>query len=75
MRYANRQKAGAAVAKAVAGFGEHDSVVLALPRGGVVVGAEVARALSLPLGVVLVRKIGHAVGAVVQPRDYSKCNF
>jgi predicted phosphoribosyltransferase len=34
-------------------------VVLALPRGGVPVAAEVARALDAPLGIVLVRKIGH----------------
>jgi putative phosphoribosyl transferase len=35
-----------------------DSIVLALPRGGVPVGFEVARALSLPLDVIVVRKLG-----------------
>jgi len=46
-------------------------VVLALPRGGVPVGAEVSRALNAPLGLLLVRKIGVpyqpelAAGAVV----------
>lgn len=45
--------------------------VLALPRGGVPVGAEIARSLSAPLGLLLVRKIGApfqpelAAGAVV----------
>lgn len=45
-------------------------VVLGLPRGGVVVGAEVARALGLPLDVIVTRKIGapgnpeFAIGAV-----------
>jgi putative phosphoribosyl transferase len=34
-------------------------VVLALPRGGVPVAAEVARALHAPLGILLVRKLGH----------------
>jgi len=33
--------------------------VLAIPRGGVAVGAEVARALGVPLGVIMVRKLGH----------------
>ena len=47
-------------------------IVLGLPRGGVVVGAEVARILDLPLDVVIVRKIGHplhrefAVGALAE---------
>jgi predicted phosphoribosyltransferase len=34
-------------------------VVVALPRGGVVVGAEIAKALDAPLGIVTPRKIGH----------------
>lgn len=47
-------------------------LVLGLPRGGVVVAAEVARLLNLPLGVLIVRKIGHplhrefAVGALAE---------
>ena len=47
-------------------------VVLGLPRGGVVVAAEVARILQLPLDVTVVRKIGHprhrefAVGALAE---------
>ncbi len=50
--------------------GKKESFVLALPRGGVVTGAEVARLLRIPLDVLIVRKIGHpfqpelAVGAV-----------
>src|SRR5579872_545004 len=36
----------------------NDSMVLALPRGGVPVGFEVARALGAPLDVVVVRKLG-----------------
>lgn len=47
-------------------------VLLGLPRGGVVVAAEVARVLNLPLDVLIVRKIGHplhreyAVGALAE---------
>jgi putative phosphoribosyl transferase len=37
---------------------DEDPVVLALPRGGVVVGYEIARALGVPLDVLLVRKLG-----------------
>ena len=50
-------------------------MVLGLPRGGVVVAAEVARELKLPLDVLIVRKIGHplhrefAVGALAEPVD------
>ena len=49
-----------------------DAVVLGIPRGGVVVAAEVARALALPLAVAVVRKLGapsheeYAVGAIAE---------
>jgi putative phosphoribosyl transferase len=58
-RYANRTVAGRALADAL--FNEavlEKPVVLALPRGGVPVGAEVAARLNAQLGVILVRKIG-----------------
>jgi putative phosphoribosyl transferase len=58
-RYANRTVAGRALADAlVAEAVLEKPVVLALPRGGVPVAAEVATRLSAPLGVILVRKIG-----------------
>lgn len=71
MRFADRTEAGQRLAVALAGLDHADPVVLALPRGGVPVGAEVARALGAPLGLVMVRKIGLpgqpelALGAVV----------
>ncbi len=56
--FANRVEAGRMLAIELARKQYDDPVVLALPRGGVPVGAEVARALQAPLDLVLVRKIG-----------------
>jgi predicted phosphoribosyltransferase len=56
--FANRADAGRKLARALMHLKEERPVVLALPRGGVPVGFEVARALDAPLDVVLVRKIG-----------------
>ena len=58
-RFADRTDAGRALAQALSRYaGRRDVIVLALPRGGVVVGYEVARALDAPLDVFLVRKLG-----------------
>jgi len=56
--FANREEAGRMLAEELAGKGYESPVVLALPRGGVPVAEEVARALGAPLDLVLVRKIG-----------------
>jgi putative phosphoribosyl transferase len=57
--FANRRIAGAALADDLQRFaGRNDVVVLALPRGGVPVGYEVARKLRAPLDVFVVRKLG-----------------
>jgi predicted phosphoribosyltransferase len=57
--FRDRVEAGRALARALAPYARRkDVVVLALPRGGVPVGYEVARALSVPLDVFLVRKLG-----------------
>lgn len=58
--FADRRAAGRALAEALRGVVPPDAVVLGIPRGGVVVAAEVARLLALPLGVVVVRKLGSA---------------
>lgn len=56
--YRDRQDAGRVLAKELAGRLGADPVVLGLPRGGVPVAAEVARALEVPLDVLVVRKLG-----------------
>jgi putative phosphoribosyl transferase len=57
--FENRRHAGEVLARRLRDFqGLPDVVVLALPRGGVPVGFEVARALEAPLDVFLVRKLG-----------------
>lgn len=58
MRFADRLDAGEQLAKALVGFAGTDAVVLAIPRGGVIVGEVVARELGVPLDVVIPRKIG-----------------
>jgi putative phosphoribosyl transferase len=58
-RYRNRTDAGRRLAGMLREYaGRSDVVVLALPRGGVPVGYEVARALNAPLDVFIVRKLG-----------------
>lgn len=58
MRFADRISAGKELATALKAYAGKDVVMLALPRGGVPVAAEVARALKAPLDLILVRKIG-----------------
>ena len=58
MRFADRRAAGRALGERLADGGPRDVVVLGLPRGGVVVAAEVAAVLGSPLDVVVVRKLG-----------------
>jgi predicted phosphoribosyltransferase len=58
-RFRNRTDAGRQLAEKLAAYADRpDVLVLALPRGGVPVGYEVARALGAPFDVFLVRKLG-----------------
>lgn len=58
-RFRNRTDAGLQLARVVGSRPiPPEAIVLAVPRGGVVVGAEVARALGLPLDVVVARRLG-----------------
>ena len=68
--FTNRIQAGELLAAALGEYRNTNSVVLAIPRGGLPIGAIVAKNLNLPLDVVLTKKIGHpynkeyAIGAV-----------
>ena len=70
MVFEDRVDAGRTLAEDISEYTGKDGVVFATPRGGVIVGAEVARQLGLPLEIVIARKIGHpawpeyAIGAV-----------
>lgn len=74
-QFADREDAGRQLAKAVAALNLEHALVLALPRGGVPVAFEIARALQAPLDLLLVRKIGapgheeYGLGAVVDGDD------
>jgi predicted phosphoribosyltransferase len=71
MSFENRSEAGRRLARALSGYRDQHPVILALPRGGVPVAAEIAAAFDAPLDLILVRKIGVpaqpelAMGAVV----------
>ena len=58
MRFRNRSDAGQRLADRLEHLRGKDAVILGLPRGGVPVAAEVARALAAPLDIILVRKLG-----------------
>ncbi len=72
MSFANRRDAGRRLAAALSDYREKSPVVIALPRGGVVVAAEIASALDAPLDLLFVQKIGVpfqpelAMGAIVE---------
>jgi putative phosphoribosyl transferase len=72
MRFHDRTDAGQRLARVLAGMDLHRPVVLALPRGGVPVAAEIAEALGAPLDVFVARKIGapgrreYGIGAIAE---------
>ena len=70
--FENRLDAGKKLAKLLEKFKGKGVVVYALPRGGVVIGSEIAKVLKAPLDLIITRKIGHtsqpeyAIGAVAE---------
>lgn len=75
MIFEDRTDAGRQLARALISYRGRDPVVYALPRGGVVVGAEIACALDATLDLVITRKVGHpmapeyAIAAVSEDGD------
>jgi len=73
--FRDRHDAGRRLAEVLAGKDYSDPVVLALPRGGVPVAAEIARRLDAPLDILMVRKLGApwqpelAMGAVARTAE------
>ncbi len=70
--FSDRIDAGKRLAAALSKYGGRRGVVLAIPRGGVVVGYEIARALNMPLDVIIPHKLGApdnpelAIGAITE---------
>ncbi len=70
--FVDRREAGRRLAEALERFRDEEPLVVALPRGGVPVGFEVAKALVAPLDILLVRKLGapfnpeYGIGAIAE---------
>ena len=66
--FKNRQEAGKLLADKLLNYKDTESIIYALPRGGVVLGAEIADKLNLPLDIIITRKIGHPLNP-----EYAVC--
>lgn len=72
MLFQDRKDAGQRLAQVLKKYREADVIVFALPRGGVVLGAEIARELGAPLDLIITKKIGrpmnpeYAIGAIAE---------
>ena len=58
MQFRDRHDAGRRLAAELLTLADERPVIVALPRGGVPIGLEVARALGAPLEILAVRKLG-----------------
>lgn len=77
--FRDRQEAGQKLAEVLLPYKQTHPIILGLPRGGVVLAYEIAKALSAPLDVIVARKIGapgqpeYAIGAIA-PNDIEVLN-
>lgn len=76
MKFKDRKEAGRKLAEKLKSYQDQDAVVYSLPRGGTVLGAEIAKTLNTSHDLIITRKIGHpnspeyaicAVGARTEP--------
>lgn len=69
-RFKDRKEAAILLSEKLKKYQDSDTIILAVPRGGVPIGYEIAKRLNLPLDIILSKKIGHplnkefAIGAV-----------
>nr|WP_320025021.1 phosphoribosyltransferase family protein [uncultured Acetobacterium sp.] len=68
MLFKNRKDAGIKLANALEKYKREDVIVLALPRGGVILGVEIAKMLDAPLDILSTKKIGHPMNS-----EYAIC--
>ncbi|MGD9129588.1 MAG: phosphoribosyltransferase family protein [Candidatus Woesebacteria bacterium] len=68
MQFKNRLEAAKKLAQALLKYKNQDVVLYSLPRGGIVLGVEIARQLKAPLDLIIPRKIGHPSSA-----EYAIC--
>jgi putative phosphoribosyl transferase len=59
VHFRNRTEAGKLLAQALRAYSGEAGVVYPLPRGGVPLGVEIARALKMDIDLIIPRKIGH----------------
>ena len=79
MSFSDRKTAGKALIPLLEKYGNNkNTVILALPRGGVVVAEPIAKSLHVDLDVLIVRKVGapyneeYAIGAIAEPDEFIK---
>lgn len=68
MYFEDRSDAGRKLAEKLQKYRNQDVVIYALPRGGVVLGVEIAKKLNAPLDLLIIRKIGHPLNP-----EYALC--
>ncbi len=70
MMFKDRAEAGQLLVNAISNYNLSNALVIAIPRGGVIVAAEISKALRLPLKLIFIKKVGHpdnpeyAIGAI-----------
>src|SRR3989344_2706197 len=77
--FRDREDAGTQLAQKLKAYHGTEAVVLALPRGGVIIGERVAKGLGLPFDIVVARKVGHPTNpeyaiCAVDERGTRLCN-